>query len=375
MKICVIGGGNIGTAISACFSKNHHDVTIYTPRCAEFCGKLEAIDFESETLFSTQITATDDLCAAASVADMICITYPSFMIKDIFENLCNLLKPDAIVGVIPGTGGVEFFKNILGDHTIFGLDRVPFIARIKEYGKSVYYSKKKSVRIAALPGEKTSRICDVFGNALGIECMPLKNYLTVTFTPSNPIVHTARTYAMFKDYKVGIFYSRIFLFYKEWDDRASKLLLGMDDELQQVCGALSRHIDLSGVIPLYEHYESQTVEQLTTKIKNIATLTKITSPMKEIEDGFVPDFNSRYFIEDIPYGLTILKGFSEIVGVKTPNMDKVLRWNGEKLGEKYIDDNGKILPESNSITPQKFGVNTVQDIYNLYCGEIANDKR
>jgi len=365
MKICVIGGGNIGMAISACFSQNGHDVTIYTVRCNEFCGEIEAIDREREMSFVVRITATDDLHLAVKDADMICITYPSFMMKDIFEKLRDLINPDAIVGVIPGTGGVEFLKNILGKRIIFGLDRVPCIARVKQCGKSVYYSMKKSVRIATLTNGQTARVCDIFGNALGIKCVALKNYLTVTFTPSNPILHTARTYTMFGDYKEGIFYDRNFLFYKEWDDNASEVLLSMDNELQQICSALSE-MHLSDVIPIYEHYESQTVQQLTTKLRSIASLAQIGSPMKEVQGGFVPDFASRYFTEDVPYGLTILKGFAQIAGVKTPFMDKVLRWSGEKLGDKYIDDDGNILPDSRCITPQKFAINSVDDIYDLY---------
>jgi len=365
MKICVIGGGNIGTAISAYFSQNQCDVTLYTNRCNEFSNEIEAIDRESEESFSAQIIATDDLCMAAKDADVICITYPSFMLKDIFEKLHSKLKSDAIVGVIPGTGGVEFLKNILGNHTIFGLDRVPCIARIKEYGKAVYHSRKKAVRIATIPSGKAVEVCGILSKGLGVECTPLKNYLTVTLTPSNPILHTARTYSMFCDYRDGVLYDRNFLFYKEWNDTASKILLGMDDELQQICSVLSE-MDLSGVISLYEHYESESAQQLTAKIRSIASLSKITSPMKEAEGGFVPDFDSRYFIEDVPYGLTILKGFSQIAGVKTPNIDKVLNWNGEKLCEKYIDDGGGILLNNNAVFPQKFGINSVQDIYNLY---------
>jgi len=365
MKICVIGGGNIGTAMSACFSQNGHDVTIYTAKCNEFCGEIEAIGIESEKSFIARIAVTDDLSVATKDVDMICITYPSFMMKDIFEDLRGLMNPDVIVGVIPGTGGVEFLKNILSEQIIFGLDRVPCIARLKQYGKSVYYSMKKSIRIAALTSGQTERICDIFGDALGVKCIALKNYLTVTFTPSNPILHTARTYTMFSNYKEGILYDRNFLFYKEWNDSASEVLLAMDNELQQICSALSK-MDLSDVIPIYEHYESQTVQQLTAKLGSIASLAKITSPMKEVQSGFIPDFSSRYFTEDVPYGLTILKGFAQIAGVKTPFMDKVLRWNGERLGEKYIDNDGNILLNSRCIIPQKFGINSVSAIYDLY---------
>ena len=365
MKICVIGGGNIGTAISAYFSQNQCDVTLYTNRCNEFSNEIDAIGFENEDSFSAQIIATDDLCMAVKDADVVCITYPSFMLKDIFEKLQLHLKADAIVGIIPGTGGVEFLRNVLGNHTIFGLDRVPCIARVKEYGGAVYHFRKKAVRLATIPGEKAVEVCDILSKGLGVECTPLKNYLTVTLTPSNPILHTARTYSMFCDYKDGTLYERNFLFYKEWDDAASEILLAMDAELQQICHALSE-MDLSGVTSLYEHYESESTQQLTAKIRSIASLAKITSPMKEVEGGFVPDFDSRYFIEDVPYGLTILKGFLQIAGVKTPNIDKILNWSGEKLGEKYIDDDGQILPNSSAVFPQKFGINSVQDIYNLY---------
>ena len=365
MNICIIGGGNIGTTMAAYFSQTHHDVILYSSKHEAFGKKIEMIDRESEEVFVTEISATNDLRYAISNADIICITYPSFMLKATFEKISPLLKKGAIVGIVPGTGGAEFYKDIINEHTLFGFDRVPCISRIKEYGKSVYHSKKKSVRVAAIPKEQTEFICDILGKALRLECLPLKNYLTVTFTPSNPILHTARTYTMFQTYEEGILYERNFLFYREWNNQASKVLLGMDNEILQICNGLA-NIDLSGLIPLTIHYESETIEELTRKITGIASLANITSPMKEVQGGFIPDFESRYFIEDIPYGLTILKGFAQIAGIKTPYMDAVLRWHEEKLGEKYIDDNGNILLNNNAITPQKFGINTVEDVYNFY---------
>jgi hypothetical protein len=40
----------------------------------------------------------------------------------------------------------------------------------------------------------------------------------------------------------------------------------------------------------------------------------------------VPDFENRYFTEDIPLGLCVYKGIADIVGVPTPVMDTVLAW-------------------------------------------------
>jgi hypothetical protein len=34
------------------------------------------------------------------------------------------------------------------------------------------------------------------------------------------------------------------------------------------------------------------------------------------------NLNARFFWEDVPFGLVILKDIAELIGVKTPHMDK-----------------------------------------------------
>jgi opine dehydrogenase len=36
---------------------------------------------------------------------------------------------------------------------------------------------------------------------------------------------------------------------------------------------------------------------------------------------------SRFFTEDIPYGLCILKNYGDLLGVKTPKIEEVLRFH------------------------------------------------
>ncbi len=52
--------------------------------------------------------------------------------------------------------------------------------------------------------------------------------------------------------------------------------------------------------------------------------------MEQLENGnFVPDFKHRYLVEDIPFGLLVIRGIGCIAGVATPNMDKVLLYTAE----------------------------------------------
>ena len=102
----------------------------------------------------------------------------------------------------------------------------------------------------------------------GIPCFPLPNYLSVTLTPSNPILHTTRLRTLFADYEEGKVYSRNTLFYGEWDGASSELLIKCDEELQKLIKVMDK-LDLSAVRSLKIHYESGTVEAMTKKLCSI----------------------------------------------------------------------------------------------------------
>ena len=67
--------------------------------------------------------------------------------------------------------------------------------------------------------------------------------------------------------------------------------------------------------------------------------------------------------EDIPYGLAVIRGIAEIVGLDTPNIDKVLLWAQAKMDEEYLVGSkleGKHVAKSRA--PQKFGLTTLDSI-------------
>lgn len=49
------------------------------------------------------------------------------------------------------------------------------------------------------------------------------------------------------------------------------------------------------------------------------------------------NFNARFFWEDMPFGLCILKDIGRIVGVKTPNIDRNIIFHQQYMPIKYID--------------------------------------
>lgn len=328
MKLCIVGGGNIGTLLAAELAHDGNRVVLYTSKPARWSDSLEVFDADDNLLFKTGgVSVTDRWEEALEDAEQIWITQPSFLFPSLAEEMLPYTHRGQMILCIPGCGAeFSFAKHIEKGCVLCGLQRVHCIARLKQYGHAVYsLGRKPAIQLAAVPASRAAYYADSVSGLLHMPCETVSNYLAVTLTPSNPILHTTRIRSMFRDYRPGVFYDHNILFYEEWTDDASRLMLACDAELQQICAALPG-LDLRAVRSLKLHYESDTPEKMTAKISGIRAFRGLTSPMKQVEGGWIPDFSSRYFTADFPFGLKILKDVGALTGVPTPNIDEVWGW-------------------------------------------------
>lgn len=328
MKISVLGAGNIGTIMAVEMAAKGHDITMYSSKPDCFSKTLYEYDADDILLTTGSLAnVTSDLSEAVKEAELILISMPSFMFKDLGKKLEPLVTPAQMIGIIPGSGGAEFYFAPLIEKgcTFFGLQRVHSIARLKKYGESVHMlGRKNKLFVGSVPAWKAESIAALIESFFDIPCAATKNYLEVTLTPSNPILHTSRLYSLFKDYHEGMVYPRNYQFYGEWTDEASRMLILCDQEEQELCNAIP--LDLSDVTSLQTYYESHTAEAMTRKISSIAAFKGLTSPMLETENGWIPDWTSRYFVADFPFGLKIIKDIAVLFDVPTPNIDLIWDW-------------------------------------------------
>jgi hypothetical protein len=72
--------------------------------------------------------------------------------------------------------------------------------------------------------------------------------------------------------------------------------------------------------------------------------------------GYLPQFQHRYFQEDLPCGILVQKGIAELAGVETPCIDQVIEWCQERLGKEYLVK-GKLMGKDlkTTKTPQRYG--------------------
>lgn len=356
-KITVVGGGNIGTQFACVCAEKGYEVCVFSSKAEKYDGSLMIVDADNKVISEGKIAkVTSTLSEALSDCDVVFVTLPSFMFPKFAQDIRPYVTEKLHIGIIPGTGGAEFaFRNCIdAGAKLFGIQRVPCVARLVEYGKCVRVEgKREKLHLAAIPKSATDMLAEFLSFLFDMPCESLPNYLCVTMTPSNPILHTTRLCTMFADYAPGVIYERNPLFYGEWSEDSAELLLACDAEHQRLLAKLTQ-LDLTGVRSLREHYESDTVQQLTNKLRSIESLHNLSSPMVQEEGGWIPDFNSRYFTADFPYGLAIIEQLAKIIGMDTPNISKTMAWYRRVSGDENCLDLGN------------YGIRTIEDIYRLY---------
>ena len=329
MKITIVGGGNIGTQFAVHCAEKKHDVIVYTSKADVFGKHLNIVDDDGKTTHEGDIDfATNDPELAFRDTDLIMVTLPSTMMKSIAEVIFAHTGKESMIGVVPGNGGSEcaFGKCIHRGNIFFGIERVPAIARLVKKGqtvKSIGY--RDELHVSSLPIANVEKCAEIISGIFDMPCKVIPNFLNLTMTPSNPILHTSRLRTLFGEWKPGITYKSVPLFYEEWNDASSELLIACDEEVQEICRILPE-FQLTDVKSLRVHYESPTVDAMTKKISSIQAFKGLTTPTVEIDGKLIPDLHSRYFTADFSYGLTIIKQIADLAGVKTPNIDATMNW-------------------------------------------------
>lgn len=357
MNITILGSGNIGTQFAVELKASGHKVTLLSMSKIYQSNNLTIFDKDNDKKISVSVDKiTNNLEESVKEAEMILVTYPSFMFEQTTKKILNMVKNGVVIGFLPGLGGVEFYCQDLINKkgaTIFGVQRVPAVARLIDDNTVCVSGKREKMYLASIPKIKAKELCDLFSGVLKMEFIELPNYLCVTLTPSNPILHTTRLKCLFEDYYPGVYYKNVPKFYGDWDNKSSELLLRCDLELQNLLKAIP-NLDLSHVKSLKEHYESENAESLTKKIRSINSLKEIKTPMIKLDGGYVPDFKSRYFEADFPYGLAIIKDIANLFNVETPNIDITLEWFYQ------------FFEKDNHFKLSNFNIKNINDFLNIY---------
>lgn len=334
-KICICGGGSLGHVIGGWLSaRNHAIVHVLTGHPEKWRHEIIVDTPDGHILKGNIAKISNQPKEVIPDSDVVLLCLPGYMIAKQLEAIKPFLKPSAFVGSVFSSTGFFFEALNILDKTqpLWGFQRVPFISRVKEYGKSAHLLGYKNSHNIAIENSRQSEkvefakmLQDWFERPIHM----LRNYYEASLTNSNPLLHTSRLYTMFGGKNEGKLYDRMILFYEEWTEDAAELYIKMDEEFFRLLEVLPVSI---GYLPTaLDYYESYDAKSLAVKLNSINGFKGIVSPMKEVDGRWIPDFESRYFTEDFPYGLKYIWQLAQEKGIECPNINKVYKWGMSKM--------------------------------------------
>lgn len=348
-NVLILNAGNLGLACLAKFSDvDGYSVHLYSSRGSR-SNVSSLVLREGEHCLDVSINPyVSDWEEALSEADIVLLTAPSYMHRAQLSQMQPYLKAGASVGALQCAGGFFWIaRECLGEEvTLFGFQRPPYTARKSEDASSVAITGCKSVNHIAISTpnphcaqELSTDLLHLLGTEV-VMCNPVEAMLT----NSNPLLHPARLYEIHtRIATVQSGYEVRPLFYEQWGDEASSLYVSMDIELQEIYSVLSKKYGKElNIKPVLDYYGVSSPQALTNKLRSIVAFKGIEAPCRGTENGYILDIESRYFTEDIPFGLMTLKQVAYMLGVETPHIDYVLHWAQDLMQIELIGDDGRV---------------------------------
>lgn len=395
IQVCICGGGNAAHVMAGLFSAEYNNtikkVNIFSnfsdtaERMREGVEKGDGIRVnmpDGRTVIGKPDIISNNAEDVIPDSNLIIMPVPSLAYKSLLEEIKPYIASGTIIGATPGMGGFDWdlkrvLENRYDDIIAFNLVPMPWNCRIIEYGREVEVKVQKTPLSFACnqsSSEIRRKIQKILTDIFRLDTNILDHFLAITLWPANPVIHPARLYGLFKDYEEGKVYKRNPLFYEDMDDFSAECIQKVSDELQNICRCIEEKSSvrlLRDILPIIDSIKSVYPDQ----IEDVSSLKQVFrtntgykgfyAPMKKVEGGWIPDFENRYFAEDIPFGLCIYKGIAEILGEETPMIDTILNWAQEQMGKEYLVNGklqGKDVKETN--VPQSFNINTLNQLIN-----------
>ena len=396
-NIVVVGGGNSAHVLIPLLSKTDFDISVLTSRPNDW-GHIVSLEYQNANgavlnVFKGEIkTITNNPQSCIPSADYVILCMPVHKYREALHRIAPYIYQDkqVVIGTVYGQGGFNWMMEEiqheyhLSNIVYFAFGLIPWVCRTKEYGHSgITYGVKNRNAAAVYPREYFAQINKEFFSPICYdwfktgEVEQLDNFISITLSVDNQIIHPTRCFAICQEY--GGKWERIEdvpLFYKDYDAFSAQCLADLDDDYSKVRDRIKQlypdkdfHYMLNYLDLEHYTYKSSSSD-IVDSFVNSPTLQAIHTPVIQDNGGnFVIDKNGRFFMDDIYYGIAIVKWMAELLLIDVPIIDKLLHWVQELRGEKIISEDNHLLLNSADLNaslksgiPYFYGMNSIKDI-------------
>ncbi|MBC7542237.1 MAG: NAD/NADP octopine/nopaline dehydrogenase family protein [Candidatus Sericytochromatia bacterium] len=324
-------------------------------------------------------TVTADPAAVIPESQLVLFCVPTHVQPALLERVVPHMTNGTLLGAIPAVGGFHWLaQQALARHdkqaVVFGMVSIPWMCKVVQQGQEVRILGAKQVNgIATLAQDRVQHVADLMAALTGAAAFDLGSFLQITLNPGNQLLHPGIMYSLFRDWQgEALPWAEAPLFYEGLSEAGAGILSDLSDELQAIRAAVEAAqpgLSLEAVLPLQMSvlgtYGDLIPDQtsLRTIIASNPAYAGIRTPMRAVAGGLVPELNSRFFHEDVPFGLVVLRSLAQLGGVATPKLDMILTWAQGLMGKSYLVDGRMTGPDmAESGAPVCFGLTSMAEV-------------
>lgn len=324
-------------------------------------------------------------------ADIIILCIPVHVYRQQLHFIAPHIEKDkeVYIGTVFGQGGFDWMTGEIEDEfeltniCTFAFGLIPWICRTELYGKKGLVYGAKPINIAAVEPRESfdflnkvlfkKVVFDWFGHGAFRQA---DNFLSLTMSVDNQILHTSRMYGLFLE-SGGEWDSMddIPYFYSEFSELSADILMGLDTDYSKIRQKLREKFSDKKFTYMMSYIEQDNMTNIKNNktyldtLRNSGILVKIKPPVIEKNGKWVLSMQHRFLTDDVFYGLCIAKAIAQMLKVKTNHIDKTLDWAQNVMGEKIISNHKLLIAEEVKKDkfkfgiPQSYGFENIEDLY------------
>lgn len=335
-RVGIVGVGAVGLASAAALIDNGHEVTLWPPR-----GPVPHPLAAAPLMAEGAVTGTfrpalaDGPAALCAAADTILIAVPANGHRAVMDALLPHLRAGQVV-IVSSMASLSALYLHEGarargvDVTVAAFGTTVLTARRPDPCTVRVMRRRTALGVAALPVARSDAVLARCGALFGAGFSAHGNLLETVLTNVNPIAHGPL--ALFNWTRIER--AEPWPQYHYMTPRVSAVIEALDDERQALAAAFGVHVR-----SLPEHF----AQSFGTSAE---TLSAIADELHAARGGppGPTDTNTRFLVEDIPFGLVFCAELGRLAGVPMPATRTVIEAASLIAGRDFAAENDLLAP-------------------------------
>ena len=393
LKICIVGGGNSTHTLIPLLSDAGHTVNLLTRRPEDWRETVSVSKVSPAGVFEARLTGrittkSNQPEDVIPECDVILLSLPVSKYRVVLDQVAPWIRREGRVsiGTIYGQGGFNWMvdeikaKYALNNIVTFACGLIPWITRTASYGSEGITYGAKSVNVAAVSpkGDFANLNAGLFNDLCFRwfkqgQFVQADNFLSLTLSVDNQIIHLARMYGMYlKSGGEWAEKAAVPFFYRDFDEASADVLRDVDGDYETIRERIRRLFPEKSFKYMLDYlalerlsYQTANTDIRESFVKS-KTLGQIATPVVQNADGkWVFDKTHRFFEDDVYYGLCIAKWIAEKADVETKAIDRILDWAQVLVDDKIIDASRLCLRNTKAFKsglPSEYGFTAIENI-------------